>query len=424
MERGSYLNSYRSKKVTTYFKAERTFHEITYSPATAKPGDTLYIDLPRVKDFLIVPGTFALTFDMEIVLDPAEPGAEVNTYPVNNLAANIISKYVIKIGSEVVYELDYAHLYNTYAHLWLTEKQRINSVFEGIQEEELRKMRADPKATLASAKAANVAIREIFGKRYRIPLKFEVLDDHIPLPTYSMTQDVSFELTINKKEYVLKYSKAETADFTMKNLRLQYETIRDDALKQEIERLLDVGTTFLFDHIHHYKREEIPKKNTALNVEIGGVDRRSLKGVLLIFQDSFTAGQRDSEHFPDPHIRNIKFTIDDIPNKVYNTGYQYIHQWEEIFKHFVPEDLKRTQSIHMDMLQYYYGANRFALWIDLRSTEDNNLHGSGKRHDAKHNIMMELTKDNQGDGNYSMHIFIVSDARLIFTNSKLTSVEK
>ena len=306
----------------------------------------------------------------------------------------------------------------------MTEKQRINSAFEGIQDEELRKLRADTGANLASPKAAHIALRKIFGKRYKIPLKFELIDDHVPLPTDCLAQDITFELTINKKEYVLKYAKADTANFTMKNICLQYETIRDDALKQEVERLLDSGSTFLFDHVHHYKREDVAKKDTFLNVDIRGVDRKSLKGVLLLFQDSFTAGQRDSEHFPDPHIQNIKFTIDDIPNKVYNTGYRYLHQWEEIARYFIAEELKKTESIYMDMLQYYYGANRFALWIDLRSTKDNNLHGSGKRHEAKNGIMMEITKENQGDGDYTMHIFVVSDARVIISSRKLASAER
>jgi len=423
MERGDYLNAYRSKKFSTYFKAERTFHEITYTPSTAKSGDTLFVDVPRVKDLMIVPGTFGLTFDMEIVLDPAEPGTSVNTYPVNNLAANIISKCVIKIGSEAVYELDHAHLYNTFKDLWLTERQRTNAVFRGIQDEQSRKMRADIGATLQTPKSVNVAFRQVFGKRYIIPLKFELLDNHVPLPTDCIAQDITFELTINKKEYVLKYSKADSADFTMKNICLQYETIRDDALRQEIERSLDIGTIFLFDHVHHYKREEITKKDTFLNVDIRGVDRKSLKGVLLLFQDSFTAGQRDSEHFIDPQITNIKFTIDDIPNKVFNTGYRNQQQWEEIVKYFVPEELKKSQDAEID-ISLYHGTNRYGLWVDLRSTEDNNLHGSGKRHEAKNGIMMEITKDDLGAGKYVMHIFVVSDARVIINNKKLVSIEK
>ena len=421
MERGNYLNTSRCKKISTYVKGERTFKEITYKPSSVKPGDTFYVNLPRVKDLVIVPGSFALTFDMDIVLDPAEPGSTVNTFPVNNLAANIISKYVIKIGSTVVYELNNAHIYNTYADLWLPEKQRLNSVFKGIQEEELRKLRTDLRATISNPSAVNVALRKIFGKRYCIPLKFEIIDDHMPLPTDDIVHDITFELTVNSKEYVLKYTK-DTADFELKDLKLQYETIRDADLKREIEGMLEAGTVFLYDHVHHFGVEDISKKATSLNVDIDGIDRRSLKGVLLLFQSEFTAGQRDSEHFPDPHIKKVMFTIDGAPTKVYNPSFQYLQQWNEIFKHFVPEDFKRSHDIHMDMHQYY-GTNRYAFWIDLRSTEDNNIHGSGKKQESKKTIRMEVTKENQGDGEYKMHIFLVSDARVLFQKKEFITFE-
>jgi len=113
------------------------------------------------KGLLLIPGTLALTFD--IVLDPTKPGSSVNTYPVNNLAANIISKIVIKANSKEIYILDYAHLYNTYRDLWLTEEKRTYSVFEGIQDEELRKIRSDLKITLTVVKSNNTELKHVFG---------------------------------------------------------------------------------------------------------------------------------------------------------------------------------------------------------------------------------------------------------------------
>ena len=114
MERGKYLAPFRSKKTRVKFQGETTYYVTNFTPPTAKPGDTLYVDFPRIKDELVVPGSFALTFNFEVILDPAEPENEVNTYPVNNLAANIISDISIKIGSQPIFELDCAYLYNTY----------------------------------------------------------------------------------------------------------------------------------------------------------------------------------------------------------------------------------------------------------------------------------------------------------------------
>jgi hypothetical protein len=141
MERGNYLSPYRQKKVRSSFKGERTVYVDTHDPSTAKPGDTLCISLPKIENELIVPETVELTFDLDITLDRAESGTTVNTYPVHNLAANIFSKIVIKLGSTEVYNLEHVHLYNTYRDLWLTDKQRANSIINGIQNEELRKLR-------------------------------------------------------------------------------------------------------------------------------------------------------------------------------------------------------------------------------------------------------------------------------------------
>src|SRR5215470_2279174 len=152
MERGDYLNSYRCLKNSVKFKGETTNYVTNFSPSTAKPGDTLYINFPSIKDKLIVPGTFALTFDMEIALDPSTPGNDVRTFPVNNLAANIISKFSVKVGSQYIYQLDYSYLYNTYKDLWLTANERANMMYHGIQDPVSRRLRTDSSTSLEPQK--------------------------------------------------------------------------------------------------------------------------------------------------------------------------------------------------------------------------------------------------------------------------------
>jgi hypothetical protein len=419
MEVGTYVSSNRCKKISTKFKAETIFHKTTFAPSTAKPGDDLSIKVPQLEDVLIIPGTLALTFDLDVVLDPETPGATVNTFPVNNLAANIISKIKIKLGSEPIYELEYAHLYNTYKDLWLSEKQRINAIFKGIQDEELRKMRADLKASPVNRKASNTALRDVFGKRYKVPLGLDLLDDHVPLPTGDIKNAITIELKINTKEYVLKYSDPQAANFTMKNICLHWGTLQNAELKREIINQMTFGYAFLYDHVHHYKKKTVSKKDQLLNVKVN-VDRKSLKGILLLFQDEFEDGERDSEEFPNPNIKEIKITIGQ-PNKVYSTGYEEVHQWDEIFKHFASEDCKIGDRVYLTVNRYYTD-NKYALWIDLRSTEDNNLHGTG-REQSKEDINLAIKKKNNGDGNYTMHIFVVADARVVIKDMKFGKPE-
>lgn len=419
-EVGKYICAGRSKKIGTDFQAERTFHEVTHSPSNVKSGADLTVKVPKLDELLIDPETLALTFDLDVVLDP-DAGNTVNNYPVNNLAANIIKEITIKINSKPVYTLDNAHLYNTYRDLWLTEKKRANLVYEGIQDEELRKMRTNLNATLADVKAYNTELKHVYGKRYRLPLNFELLSNHMPIPTGGIKDEITIHLKINTKDYVLKYSK-NTADFTMNNICLQYETLRSPELSKSILNQLEYGFSFLFDDVQYYKKEAIAKNKTqGITLDVK-VDRKSLKGILLLFQNEFTAGERDSEEFPNPKITNIKLQIG-VPNKLYNTGYKYMHQWDEICRHYSSEEFKNGHHSYID-LRKYYCENKFALWFDFRATEDNDLHGVGKEQDSGQEIKIEISKMKTGEGEYMMYIFVVADARIVMKNKKFGDVQK
>jgi len=58
---------------------------------------------------------------------------------VNNLAANIIFRCIVKVGTEAVFDIDKAYLYNAYKDMWLNKKSRKNVVFKRIQNISFRK---------------------------------------------------------------------------------------------------------------------------------------------------------------------------------------------------------------------------------------------------------------------------------------------
>jgi hypothetical protein len=318
-----------------------------------------------------------------------------------------------------VFDLDYCNLYNTYKDLWRSEDKRNNMVFEGIQELELRKIRTDLNAKIENMKLTNLQIRNTFGKRYKIPLNFEMITEHMPLSGDLLDSKLTFELTIAEIKYALNY--AGGAGFHLNNICLEFETVTYAPLYKSVENELVAGTAFLYDHVHHYMREEIKKDLTLINLEITGLNRKSLKGVLLLFEDAFEAGSRDSEHFANPTIKDVKYTLDDLPNKYYSLGYGEKYQWREISKYFMSENLKYNENSFMNLIKYY-SAHKFALWTDLRASQDNTLHGSGKMHKGK--IHMEITKNNHGTGKYIMHVFVVSDARIIIKDKRLQSCDK
>jgi len=194
-----------------------------------------------VEDALIVPGTIALSFDMEIILPENDSETALQVFPVNNLAASIIFRYVIKVGTKTVFDLDKAYFYNAYKDMWLSKKSRKNAVIKGIQNISLRKRRVkrfnpDGKElddTVTSGFVVNVdeeILIDVYKNRYNIPLDFEAISNHMPL---SSDMEVSFELTISEIKYVLNYPEtAKRPSFRMKELKLKYKTVRDKQLQQ------------------------------------------------------------------------------------------------------------------------------------------------------------------------------------------------
>jgi len=87
---------------------------------------------------------------------------------------------------------------------------------------------------------------------------------------------------------------------------------------------------------------------------------------------------------------------------------------------------QNSENTYIDM-KSYYGGHTFALWTDLGSTKDNQLHGTGKiQMSDKIDITLAIQKKREGDdenARYFMHAYIVSDARINIENKELKSFD-
>ena len=72
-----------------------------------------------------------------------------------------------------------------------------------------------------------------------------------------------------------------------------------------------------------------------------------------------------------------------MPNELYAQNMEYRHQCDGIVKHFAEGRLKEAGAIQKDLqlhninIASYY-TNKYALWLDFRTIDDNRLHGSGR----------------------------------------------
>ena len=183
--------------------------------------------------------------------------------------------------------------------------------------------------------------------------------------------------------------------------------------------------------IGFFRARIIPLNNsdTSFSVDINSPSK-SLKGVLLIFmkERSATKFSRDTEEFFDPKIMKVEVTVEGVPNELYAQNMEYRHQCDEIVKHFAEGRLKEDGAIQKDLqlhnvnIASYY-TDKYVLWLDFRTIDDNRLHGWG-RHLENHSedIRLQITKESGSAGKLSCYLYIFQDAQINISDAQFLNV--
>ena len=103
--------------------------------------------------------------------------------------------------------------------------------------------------------------------------------------------------------------------------------------------------------------------------------RRSLKGILLLFIVPYTPGARNTENYFNPDITNIEVIINGIPNRVYNNGTKGHDMWREASRPLSTKSKKQGAGIYspnMTLAKCLTG-NKFGFFLDLRSMAGTNM---------------------------------------------------
>ena len=181
-----------------------------------------------------------------------------------------------------------------------------------------------------------------------------------------------------------------------------------------------VARSSVYDLVMREKVVPITRgSDTHLNLRVNP-QRRSLKGILLLFINPFTAGARDTEQFFNPDITKVKVTVNGVPNRVCNEGLNGSDMWQELTRHFKPSTNGRPNMT----LAKYLTSNKFGLWIDLRSMADTTMHGNGQRLvNSQDGVQLEIDRKASGSGTTNCHIFTISDAQMDIMEQQLKSVD-
>ena len=157
--------------------------------------------------------------------------------------------------------------------------------------------------------------------------------------------------------------------------------IRSKTLADEASSVYLSGKEFTCDHVMREEVASFAKGTDAkLNIRVNP-QRRSLKAIILLFIEPYTAGTRDTEKYINPDITKVNVTINGSPNRVYNTGIEGKDMWAEIERFFGGRRKHKDggwDRPNMDLTKFIAG-KKFGVLIDLRSMADTTLHGNSTR---------------------------------------------
>ena len=406
------LRSTHSVKTRNAMKAPRSVKRITFNPSEANPGETLYVHVPKLnKNEVLVPGSLALCFDIDI------SGGHANNFLVQNVSRALVSKMTVKFGGTTLEETVDYDVYKPFQDLFLPGEKRDNMVPEGIQSEDWSKIRSGAGDAKTSGVDAEKTLNGIYGKKYRINLDHQILTDHGIFYPPALYNDLVFEVTLAPESQVVKGSDPTKLKYKLTNIQLEYEMIHSENLAEEAESVYTSGKEFAYDHVSRPKVVLINRgTETRINIKVD-FQRRSMKGILLLFVEPYTAGTRDSEKYIFPALKKISVTVNGSPNMLYNNGIESQDIWSEVSRFFMKEKYKPQ---HMTLEKFYTG-NKFGLLIDLRSMASQEMHGSGIRLvNTTDGVQLEIERDAKGTGTVNCHVFMISQFNIV--GSQLDSV--
>ena len=178
----------------------------------------------------------------------------------------------------------------------------------------------------------------------------------------------------------------------------------------------------LYTRVLRHRRVPLNKSDTTWNINLN-TPARSLKGVLLLFEDpaAGAAGPaygRNSEYYFNPLITKVQVTVEGIPNQLYAQGLLPYQQWDEVVKGWFRESLKDAGLPSTDQSTFFQ--SRYGLWLDFCTSDDHNLHGSGRRiQNASEGITLQLDKTSQTAGTINCYIYLLMDAQLNIAGGKV-----
>ena len=117
-----------------------------------------------------------------------------------------------------------------------------------------------------------------------------------------------------------------------------------------------------------------------------------------------------------PQNTKASVTIEGKPNQLYSQGMRLFEQYDEARKYFTEGRLANDVQAQLQLYDVNLGEyliNKYALWLDFRMIDENELHGTGRRiENASEGITLQIEKKAETAGALNAYIYLIMDAQL------------
>ena len=203
----------RNEKKMKSMKALYAVKRITFDRSEANPGDTMDVHVPKLnKNEVLVAGSLALRFDIDL------SGGHANNFLVQNVSRALVRKMVVKFGGTTLEEIVDYDIDKIFTDLFLPEEKRGNMVLEGIQSQDLCKIRSGAGDKKTSGVDDEKKLEKVYGKKYIINFDHQLMTDHGVVYPQSLYTDLVFEVTLAPASQVVKGSDGTKLKYKLTNI--------------------------------------------------------------------------------------------------------------------------------------------------------------------------------------------------------------
>ena len=126
----------------------------------------------------------------------------------------------------------------------------------------------------------------------------KILENSGPHVPNTMMNSLEYIITLpTSNDLLLTQANQAAGTYLLKNLELEYKTITNDQLAEEISSCFSAGKSIPYENVTIFQKISWPKAIAIQNIV--NVPRKSMKAIILLFKDNST----DPESFFYPNIK-------------------------------------------------------------------------------------------------------------------------